>query len=86
VNANVLVTAHRRIPLQSIVDLIGEDVRTYLSIVLGLVDLIGRSGSYVLSWVKDFFATVWIHPDHSLSPSASWVSSMRSLVPELESF
>jgi hypothetical protein len=66
VNANVSVTAHRRIPLQSIVDLIGEDVHTYLSIVPGLVDLVGRSGSYVLSWVREFFATAWIHPDHSM--------------------
>jgi hypothetical protein len=30
VNANVPVTAHRVIPLQSIVDLVGEKVRTYL--------------------------------------------------------
>jgi hypothetical protein len=66
VNANVLVTAHRSIPLQSIVDLIREDVRTYLSTVPGLVDLVGRSGSYVLSWVRQFFPTVWIHPDHSM--------------------
>jgi hypothetical protein len=66
VNANVPVTTHRRISLQSIVDLIGEDVRTYLSTVPRLVDLFGRSGSYVLSWVRDFFATVWIHPDHSM--------------------
>jgi hypothetical protein len=58
VNANVPVTAHRRIPLQRIVDLIGEDVRTYLSTVHGLVDLVGRSGSYVLSWVREFFATI----------------------------
>jgi hypothetical protein len=58
VNANVPVTAHRRTPLQSIVDLIGEDVRTYLSTVPRLVDLVDRSGSYVLSWVREFFATV----------------------------
>jgi hypothetical protein len=30
VNANVSVTTHRAIPLQSIVDLVGEEVRTYL--------------------------------------------------------
>jgi hypothetical protein len=30
VNANVSVTAHRVVPLQNIVDLVGEEVRTYL--------------------------------------------------------
>jgi hypothetical protein len=78
VNANVPVTAHGRIPLQSIVDLIGEDVRTYLSTVPRLVDLVGRTRLYVLSWVREFFATVWIHLDHSMI--------VRFLVLELESF
>jgi hypothetical protein len=56
VNANVSVTAHRVIPLQSIVDLVGEEVRTYLQTVSGLTDLVQQSGSYVLSWVREFFA------------------------------
>jgi hypothetical protein len=30
VNANISIIAHRVIPLQSIVDLVGEEVRTYL--------------------------------------------------------
>jgi hypothetical protein len=49
VNANVLVTTQRVIPLQSIVDLVGEEVCTYLQTVPGLTDLVQRSGSYVLS-------------------------------------
>jgi hypothetical protein len=77
-NANVPVIAHRRIPRQSIVDLIGEDVRTYLSTVPGLVDLVGRSGSYVLSWVREFFATIWIHPDHSMI-SFSFLGEQREI-------
>jgi hypothetical protein len=40
VNANVPVTAHRVIPLQSIVDLVGEEVCTYLQIVPSLTDLV----------------------------------------------
>jgi hypothetical protein len=51
VNANVSVTAHRVVPLQNIVDLVGEEVRTYLQRVPGLTDLVQRSGSYVLFWV-----------------------------------
>jgi hypothetical protein len=65
VNANISVTAHRVIPLQSIVDLVGEEVHTYLQTVPGLTDLVQWSGSYVLSWVREFFATLWIHPDHT---------------------
>ncbi len=65
VNANGSVTAHRVIPLQSIVDLVGEEVRTYLQTVPGLTDLVQWSGLYVLSWVREFFATLWIHPDHT---------------------
>jgi hypothetical protein len=77
-NANVPVIAHRRIPRQSIVNLIGKDVRTYLSTVPGLVDLVGRSGSYVLSWVREFFATIWIHPDHSMI-SFSFLGEQREI-------
>jgi hypothetical protein len=65
-NANVPVIAHRRISVQGIVDLVGEKVCTYLSVILGLVDLVGRSGSYVLFWVRELFTTVWTHPDHNM--------------------
>jgi hypothetical protein len=65
VNANVSVIAHRVIPLQRIVDLVGEEVRTYLQTVPGLTDLVQWNGLYVLSWVREFFATLWIHPDHT---------------------
>jgi hypothetical protein len=40
VNANVPVIAHRQIPLQSIVDHVGEEVCTYLTTVPELVDLV----------------------------------------------
>ena len=34
---------------------------TYL---LGLADLLGRSGSYIEAWVREFYATLWVHLDH----------------------
>jgi hypothetical protein len=40
VNVNVSVIAQRVIPLQSIVDLDGEEVRTYLQTVPGLTNLV----------------------------------------------
>jgi hypothetical protein len=78
VNASVSVTAHRVIPLQSILDLVGEEVRTYLQTVPGLTDLVQRSGSYVLSWVREFFATLWIHPDHT-GISFSFLGEQREI-------
>jgi hypothetical protein len=78
VDANISVTAHRVIPLHSIVDLVGEKVRTYLQTVPGLTDLVQRSGSYVLSWVREFFATLLIHPDHT-GISFSFLGEQREI-------
>jgi hypothetical protein len=78
VNANVSVIAHRVIPLQSIVDLVGEEVRTYLQTMPSLTDLVQRSGSYVLSWVREFFATLWIHLDHT-GISFSFLGEQREI-------
>ena len=30
----------------------------------GLIDLLGRIGRYVPSWVREFYATLWIDPQH----------------------
>ena len=32
--------------------------------MLGLIDLLGRIGRYVSSWVSEFYATLWIDPGH----------------------
>jgi hypothetical protein len=78
VNANVLVIAHRVIPLQSILDLVGEEVRTYHQTVPALTNLVQQSGSYVLSWVREFFATLWIHPYHT-GISFSFLGEQREI-------
>jgi hypothetical protein len=46
--------------------------------VPGLTDLVQRSGSYVLSWVREFFATLWIHPDHT-GISFSFLGEQREI-------
>ena len=43
----------------------GEHIRPYLSYLLGLTDLIGRTGLYVPSWVQQFFALLYIDPQHN---------------------
>jgi hypothetical protein len=36
-----------------------------LTYILGLVCLLALPGTYVEEWVREFYATVWISPDHS---------------------
>ena len=42
----------------------GEHIHPYLSYLPGLTDLLGRIGRYVPSWVRKFYATLWIDPQH----------------------
>ena len=42
----------------------GESIRPYLSYLTGLTDLIGRTGIYVPSWVRQFYASLFIDPHH----------------------
>ena len=46
----------------SIVAEVGEHIHQYLSYLPGLTDLIGRTGLYVPSWVRQFYASLWIDP------------------------
>ena len=42
----------------------GEHIRPYLAYLPGLTDLLRRTGLYVPSWVRKFYATLWIDPQH----------------------
>ena len=50
--------------IESIVAAAGEHIRPYLSYLLGLIDLLRRTGLYVPFWVHEFYATLWIDPQH----------------------
>ena len=50
--------------IESIVAVAGEHIHPYLSYLPGLIDLIGRTRLYVSSWVRQFYATLWIDPHH----------------------
>ena len=50
--------------IKSIVAAAGENIRPYLSYLLGLTDLLGWIGFYVPSWVRQFYASLWIDPQH----------------------
>ena len=50
--------------IDSIVAAAGEHIHPYLAYLPVLIDLIGRIGLYVPSWVHQFYATLWIDPQH----------------------
>ena len=50
--------------LEAIVAIIGEQIHPYLSYLPGLADLLGRTGWYVPSWVREFYTSLWIDPRH----------------------
>ena len=51
--------------IESIVAATREHIRPYLSYLLGLTDLIGRTGVYVPSWVWQFYASLYVDPQHN---------------------
>jgi hypothetical protein len=50
--------------LEAIVGVAGEQIRPHLSFLSGLADLLGRTGKYVPSWVREFYASLWIDLGH----------------------
>ena len=50
--------------IKSIIAAAREHILPYLSYLLGLTDLLGRTGLYVPSWVHEFDPTLWIEPQH----------------------
>lgn len=58
-------TAQRVISLKHFIEVVGDDFRQYLDVQPRLVDLIGRTGTFVPEWILEFYATVWIDPDHT---------------------
>lgn len=42
----------------------GEDIRLFLTYLLGLADLVRRSRKYVEAWVREFYTSLWVDPDH----------------------
>ena len=51
--------------IESIVVVAGEHIHPYLAYLLGLIDLIGRIGLYVPSWVRQFYASLFVDPHHN---------------------
>ena len=63
-NSGVVFRSQRVCNIETIVATAGEHIHPYLSYLLGLTDLLGQTGRYVPSWVCEFYATLWIDPQH----------------------
>jgi hypothetical protein len=55
---------HRLLDLPAFLLATGADSKVHLSYLPGLLTLLSTSGRYVEEWVRVFYATLWIDPDH----------------------
>jgi hypothetical protein len=62
--AQIALRAHRLLDLPTFLLAAGADSEVHLSYLSGLLALLTTSGRYVEEWVRVFYATVWIDPDH----------------------
>jgi hypothetical protein len=63
-SAQMALRAHRLLDLLAFLLAAGADSEVHLSYLLGLLTLLTTSGRYVEEWVRVFYASVWIDPDH----------------------
>ena len=57
-NSGAVFRSQRVCKIESIIAAAREHIRPYLSYLLGLTDLLGRTDLYVPSWVREFYATL----------------------------
>ena len=64
-NSGAVFRSQRVYNIEAIVTAAGEHIRPYLAYLSGLTDLIGQTGLYVPSWVRQFYASLYIDPHHN---------------------
>jgi hypothetical protein len=63
-SAQIALRVHRLLDLPAFLLAAGADSEVHLSYLPGLLTLLTTSGRYVEEWVRVFYASVWIDPDH----------------------
>jgi hypothetical protein len=63
-SAQIALRVHRLLDLPTFLLAAGADSKVHLSYLPGLLTLLSTSGRYVEEWVRVFYASVWIDPDH----------------------
>ena len=64
VHSHAQFREQRVLDLEVLGNVVGRDIRPYLSYLPGLATLLALPGMYVEEWVREFYASVWISPDH----------------------
>jgi hypothetical protein len=63
-SAQIALRVHRLLDLSAFLLAPGADSEVHLSFLPGLLTLLSTSDRYVEEWVRVFYASVWIDPDH----------------------
>jgi hypothetical protein len=63
-SAQIALRVHRLLDLPAFLLAASADSKVHLTYLSGLLSLLTTSGRYVEEWVRVFYATVWIDPDH----------------------
>ena len=63
-SAQIALRVHRLLDLPAFLLTAGADSEVHLTYLPGLLTLLTTSGRYVEEWVRVFYVTVWIDPDH----------------------
>jgi hypothetical protein len=63
-SAQIALRVHRLLDLPAFLLAAGADSEVHLTYLPGLLTLLTTSDRYVEEWVRVFYATVWIDPDH----------------------
>ena len=56
---------HRVLNLEVLGNVVSADIRQYFTYLAGFPDLLALPGTYSEEWVREFYASVWVTPDHS---------------------
>jgi hypothetical protein len=64
VDSGIAFRPQRVCRLEALVEVVGEQLRPHLSFLPGLSDLLGRTGAYYGTWVREFYSSLWIDPAH----------------------
>jgi len=56
---------HRVLDLEILRNMVGADIRQYFTYLPGLPELLALPGTYCEEWVREFYASVWVSPNHS---------------------
>jgi hypothetical protein len=59
VDSGIAFRPQRVCRIESLVEVMGEQLRPHLSFLPGLSDFLGRTGAYCGTWVREFYASLW---------------------------